>query len=105
MPETFAELEGEPLGHGAGVDEDERRTMFLRELSHAVVDVVPDGVGGDGAELVVGDFDGEIEVAAAADFDDGAVPMARAAEEVGDERDGVLRCRKADTLGRSQRAR
>ncbi len=59
--------------------------MLEGEFGEAVVDVVPDGVGGDGAELVVGDFDGEIEVTAAADFDDGAVAMARAAEEVGDE--------------------
>ena len=76
------------------------RAMFQRELGDAVVDVVPDGVGGDGAELVVGDFDGEIEVTAAADFDDGAVAVARAAEEVGDERDGVLGCGETDSLRR-----
>ena len=59
--------------------------MLERELGEAVVDVVPDGVGGDRAELVVGDFDSEIEVAAAADFDDGVVAVTGAAEEVGDK--------------------
>ena len=72
--------------------------MFECELGEAVVDVVPDGVGGDGAELVVGDFDGEIEVTAAADFDDGAVAVTSSAEEVGDERDGVLGGGEADPL-------
>ena len=96
--EAFAELEGEPFGHGARVDEDEGAAVLERELGEAVVDVVPDGVGGDGAELVVGDFDGEIEVTAAADFDDGAVAVTCAAEEVGDERDGILRRGEADAL-------
>jgi hypothetical protein len=58
VAEAFAELEGEPFCHGARVDEDQGRAVFERELGEAVVDVVPDGVGGDGAEFVVGDFDG-----------------------------------------------
>src|SRR6202021_1360289 len=96
--EAFAELEGEPFGHGAGVDEDEGAAMLQRELGEAVVYILPDGVGGDGAQLVIRNFNAEIEVAAATDFDDGAVAVACAAEEVGDERDGVLRSRQTDAL-------
>src|ERR1700727_215525 len=96
--EAFAELEGEPFGHGAGVDEDEGAAMLESELGEAVVDIVPDGIGGDRARLVIRNFDAEIEAAAATDFDDGAVAVARAAEEVGDERDGVLGSGKTDAL-------
>src|ERR1700744_4169448 len=102
--EACAELEGEPFGHGAGVDEDEGAAMLQRELGEAVVDIVPDGVGGDGAQLVIRNFDAEIEMAAATDFDDGAVTVACAAEEGGDERDGVLCGRKANSLWRRRMA-
>ena len=72
--------------------------MFECELRETVVNIVPDGVGGDGAELVVGDFDREIELTAPADFDDGAVAVTCSAEEIGDERDGILRRGEADAL-------
>jgi hypothetical protein len=38
--------------------------MLKRELLEAVVDFVPHGVGGDGAELGGWKFDGEIELGA-----------------------------------------
>ena len=77
--EAFAKLEGEAFGHGAGVDKDEGAAMLQRELGEAVVDIVPDGIGGDRAQLVIRNFDAEIEAAAATDFDYGAVAVARAA--------------------------
>ena len=68
-----------------------------------VEDLVPHAGGGDGAEFVAGDFDGEVEFAALAYLDDGgglAVLAMDAGEEVGDQFDGVLRGGEADALRR-----
>ncbi len=51
-----------------------------------VEDLFPHVVGGDGAEFVGGDFDGEVELAALAYLDDGCgfAVWVDAGEEVGD---------------------
>ncbi len=69
--EALGEGEGYLLDEAACVDEDQRGAMVLRVCGELVEDLVPHVVGGDGAELVAGDFDGEIELAALADLDDG----------------------------------
>ena len=55
----------------ARVDEHQRGAMLQREFGKAVVDLAPHFVGGDGTEFGARDFDGEIELAAMADVDDG----------------------------------
>ena len=74
--DAFADDVGEALDHAAGVDEDEGGSVFEREFGEAIVDGIPDGVRGDGAEFVRGEFDGEVEGAACADLDDGEVGSA-----------------------------
>ena len=59
------------LGQAARVDEDQRGAVGGDVAGEAVVDLVPHLAGGDGAEFVARDFDGEIHLAAVADVDDG----------------------------------
>jgi hypothetical protein len=87
------ELEGDLLYKAAGVDEDEGGAVVLGVGGELVEDLRPHAGGGDGAELVARDLDGDVELAALADLDDGG-GLARfvgAGEEAGDEIDGILR--------------
>jgi hypothetical protein len=88
--EALAEGEGEAFGHFARIDEDQGGAMFQGELGEAVVDAFPDGHGGDRAQLVGGDFDAEVELAALACLDDADIITARAAQELRNQLDGVL---------------
>jgi len=98
--------------------------MLLGQRGQLVEDFRPHGDAGDGAELVGGDFDGEVERATLAYLDDGGglalagwqlwfpthaddgtvvmsgAPGIVANQEVGDEFDWVLRGGEADALGR-----
>ena len=51
--------------------DDDCNRVLVGEGGEFVEDLGPHGGGGDGAEFVGGDFDGEVEVAALADLDDG----------------------------------
>src|SRR5580693_8975131 len=68
---AFGEGEGYFLDEAACVDEDQRGTMILRVCGELVEDLGPHVGGEDGAELVAGDFDSEVELAALADLNDG----------------------------------
>ena len=68
--EAAGELEGDALDQLAGVDEDEGAAVLLGEGGELVEDLGPHGGGGDGAEFVGGDLDGEVEGAALAYLDD-----------------------------------
>ncbi len=70
-PMRVREFEGDLFDEAAGVDEDQRGAVVLGVGGELVEDLVPHAVGGDGAEFVAGDFDGEVELAALADLDDG----------------------------------
>ena len=70
VAEALGEREGDSFYQPAGVDEDQRRAMVLRVGGELVEDLFPHGGGGDGAELVAGHFDGEVEFAALADLND-----------------------------------
>ncbi len=98
--ETLGELEGDLFDEAAGVDEDEGGAVVLGVSGELVEDLLPHGGGGEGAEFLGGNLDGEIEVAALAYLDDGGrgAGGVRAGEEVGDERDGVLGGGEADAL-------
>ena len=85
--DAVGELEGDLFDEAAGVDEDQGGAVVLRVGGELVEDLFPHAVGGDGAEFVAGDFDGEVELAALAYLDDGgglAVFGMDAGEEVGD---------------------
>ncbi len=58
--EAGAELEGDLFDEAAGVDEDQRGAMALGVGGELVEDLGPHVVGGDGAEFVAGDLDGEV---------------------------------------------
>ncbi len=68
---ALAQVHGEALGETAGVDEDQRRAVLHGQFGEAVVDLAPHFIAGDGAEFRRRDLDGEIELAAMADVDDG----------------------------------
>ena len=97
-PSELAEEVGDPLGHPAGVDEDERRAVRLDVLGDQLEDRGQLLVGRDRAELVVGQLDGDVERAPVADVDDraarravcGRAVRARADEQAGDRRDRAL---------------
>ena len=74
--QAFGEREGNLLHQAARVDKHERGAVLECELRQGGCRLVPHGVGGDGAEFVAGDFDGEVELAALSDLDDGALAMA-----------------------------
>ncbi len=66
---ALGETMGDALDEAAGVDEDESGAMLQGELLEALVDFIPHFIGGDGAELAGGEFDGEIERAGGGDDD------------------------------------
>ncbi len=104
LPESLRELVGNPLRHSPGVDEHERRTVpaYVRRdpfqhRGHLLV-------GRHGAQLVVGELDGDVEPALVADVDGetpglaaGQGPLRSGAhEEPGDGPDRALGRRQAD---------
>ncbi len=58
--------------------------MLLDKFNKTVVNLVPHLIGGDGAKLAGGHFDGEIELAFVADVDDHRIRTAIAGKEVRD---------------------
>ena len=76
LAEAVGELMGDAFGHPPGVDEHEGRLVLcdvggdaLEHRSHLLE-------GGDGAELVVGKLDGDVEAPLVPDVDDGAARLA-----------------------------
>ena len=104
--ETVAELEGDLFDEAAGVDKDKSGTVVLCVVGELVEDFGPHGVGGDGAEFVAGDLDGEVKLAALAYLNNGGgrTGGVGSGEEFGDELNGVLGGGKADALRRSGEA-
>ena len=100
--EAVAEFEGDFFHEAAGVDEDEGGAVILGVVGEFVEDLGPHGVGGDGAEFVAGNLNGEVELATLADLDDGGGRMGGvgAGEEFGYKLDGVLGSGEADALRR-----
>ena len=69
--EALAKMHGDAFSQCARVDEHQRGAVLQCEFGEAVVDLAPHFVGGDGTQFGARDFDGEIELAAMADVDDG----------------------------------
>src|SRR5450759_2632514 len=78
----------------ARIYEDQRGTVFQYDFRQPVVDLGPHLVAGDGAEFVLGNFDGELHVTSMADVDD----VSGIAEKLRDLLDRIYRGRKPDAL-------
>ena len=63
----------DPLGHAAGVDENQRAAMRLDQLAQPGIDFGPLFVHTDGAQVTLGSLDRQIEIPLMTDVDDGAV--------------------------------
>ena len=103
LAEAVAQVVGDTLGQGAGVDEDEGGVVLDDEVGEAVVDVVPLLAGGDGFEVGGWGLDGEVEVALMAEIDGdagaGVALVVGAGKEGGEFVDGALGGGEADALG------
>jgi len=82
------------LGKAPRVDEDQRGAVRADQIGHAIIDLRPHFVAGDGAEFVLGNFDGEFHIAAVAYVDD----VGAFAEESGHFFDGPHGSGEADAL-------
>ena len=72
VAEPFAQLVGDPLGHAPGVDEHQRGPVAGHVARDQVQDLGHLLGGGDRAELVVGQLQGEVQLPAVAGIDDRA---------------------------------
>ena len=92
--EAFVECEGDTLAHAARSDEDQRRLMVVNLSSDPIVDLAPHLFARDGAELVAGNFYGELHFATVPNVDD----RRALAQELRDALQGAYGGRKADAL-------
>ena len=103
LAEAVAQVVGDALGEGAGVDEDQGGVVLDDQVGEAVVDVVPLLAGGDGFEVGGGRLDGEVQIALMAEVDGDAgarvALIVGAGEEGGEFVDGALGGGEADALG------
>jgi hypothetical protein len=108
VAEPFAQLVGDPLGHAAGVDEHQRGPVAGHVARDHVQDLRRLLRRGDRAQLVVGQFQGQVQSPAVAGIHDRAarrpvrvVPvLARADQQPGDRLDRPLGGGQAHPLHR-----
>jgi hypothetical protein len=60
----------DPLGQPARVHKHERCPVRSYQLGHSIIDIRPNGVGDNRAQLVLGDFDPDIHPPLVTDVDD-----------------------------------
>ncbi len=60
------------FGQPSGVHKDQRRAMLPNQFGDTVIDIRPNRIRGNGAQLVLGDFDRQIQFPAMTHVDDGA---------------------------------
>ena len=98
--EAQGQLVGHPLGHLAGVDEDERGAVLEDVAGDPVEDVGELAAAGHRLELGVGELDGHVEVPAVAAVDDGGRAAGRvdAREQTGHHLERALGGREPDAL-------
>ena len=107
LSQPLGHLVGQTLDQPARVHEEEGRMVLAHEVGHAVKGVVPLLVGRDGADLVLGQLQGQVHLTSVARVDDQAVRLAVggdvrcADEEPADLIDGPLGRREADAGDRS----
>jgi hypothetical protein len=96
LAEPLLERGGGPLDQAPRVGEHDRRAVLAHQRGDPVVDPPELLVRGDRAELVVGDLDREVEVAAVSGVDDVRHRAPRADEQPRDHRDRLLGRRQPD---------
>ncbi len=98
--EAQGQLVGDPFGHLAGVDEDQRGAVLEHVAGDAVEDVGELAPAGHRLELALGQLDGHVEVPPVAAVDDGRGPAGRVhpREQAGHHLEGSLGGREADAL-------
>ena len=96
--EAVRQLPGDALRHSAGVDEDERGAMLLRQRRDPFVDLRPDFRRHHGFERRRRDFQGEVAAADVPGVDDLAIRRPCADEKARHGLDRLLRGRQADPL-------
>ena len=67
--ETFLQIMRYPLSQPTRIDKDQGRAVLTHEFSHAIVDIRPDRIRGDGTQLILRHFDSQIQLTAMADID------------------------------------
>ena len=75
LADALGKLPRHPLGHAAGVDEDQRGAVRLDQLGQAPKYLLPDFGRHHGFERRIGNFDGEVACPAVADVDDRALAV------------------------------
>ncbi len=108
LPEPLAQLVRDPLGHPPGVHEHQRRAVLLHVPGDQVEDLGHLLPGSDRAELVTGQLQGQVEVAAVPGVHDrapgrpvGVRPaVTRADQQPGHGLDRPLGRRQPDALQR-----
>ncbi len=98
--QALGQLVGHPLGHLAGIDEDERGAVVLGVCGDLVQDVAELSPTGHRFELGVGELDRHIEIAGVAAVDDHRrrPVVVHAREQAGHHVERALRGREADAL-------
>jgi hypothetical protein len=106
-PESESELVRDPLGHLAGVDEDQGGAMFQDVVGDPVEDVGELGPAGHRLELAGGELDGHVEVAPVPAVHDagGGAGRVHARQEAGHHVEWSLRGREPDALEPAARGR
>ena len=103
LAEAVAQVVGDALGEGAGVDEDEGGVVLDDQVGESVVDVVPLLAGGDGFEVGGGRLDAEVKIPLMTQVDSdagaGVSRLVGSGEEGGQFLDGALGGGEADALG------
>jgi hypothetical protein len=96
LAEALAQMARRPLGHPAGVDEDQGRAVHQDQLGDAAVDLLPLVVRHHRAERRRRDLEREVALLRIADVDDPAIGIGRADQEARDLVDRLLGRRHAD---------
>ena len=100
LAQLLGEVRGDALGELSGVGEDQRGVGFIDQLQHSPVDLVPDLVGADRAQLGAGDLDGQVQLAPVAAIHQLTGP-ADTDQKAGHVLDGALGRRQAHALQRA----
>src|SRR5262249_45822058 len=97
--QTLRQAESNTLRQPPRIDKDQRGTMLFHQLADAVIGLIPEFIGGDGAHFLARNFDSEIQRALVADVDYNWIGPAVAGKEVSYGLNRLLRGRKTDANG------
>src|SRR6476646_6423607 len=105
LSNTLGQIVREPLDQPTGIDEHQGRTMRLRKLDDAVVNLIPHLIAGNRAEQGCRNLNREIELALVTDIDDDWIRASVSCEKMRNVFNRLLRRRKTDADRRPMRQR